>query len=545
MRRTAWLLVAAAALAAGPGSAPVAAQEKPPAGGPLGGNADAPAKPLAPEEKAAADRLFAEGMDLLKKDQYDLGRAKFQEILRKYPGADEDLLRECEDRGGKNCLVGIEEQHHGGPPERRIDIELMGDGYTGDKFKGFAKIARDQMVDFWADPLYDEYENYFNVWRFDLISEQDGVDEMSAADKGIPPPEPDPRKRQKPSKPKKLKELQQYSTALNCKAAGPANQVWADPEQVMRWRRYLKCSDGLTLAFAKKGQLGMGGGGIATTGVKVAVVHEFGHAFVGLLDEYVNNPSRPPGRICAANAISTDDPDPRKPPPMDEIPWKHWLLLKDLKGMDIDVLPGGATYALGVFRPAKSCAMNAGGGGHYCWVCREEGVRRIYSYLSPVDESGPAQDRVQVGAGETKEFFVVPMAPKKHRIQVEWYLQRTATAAPTPKDPAAAAADTSFVQDPGSDNGWQGDGPRLAARQSAPLPEGIPPGRLIKSTVQPLGKTGIRSSVTLQKLDPGGWRLVARVFDDTKVPGYSHPWVIKDLERLREEWRTWDIEVPR
>src|SRR5688572_32697725 len=49
-------------------------------------------------------------------------------------------------------------------------------------------------------------------------------------------------------------------------------------EQVMRWRKYLECSDGLTIAFAKKGKLGMGGGGIATTGPLVAVVHEFGHA---------------------------------------------------------------------------------------------------------------------------------------------------------------------------------------------------------------------------------------------------------------------------
>src|SRR5258706_12033573 len=115
---------------------------------------------------------------------------------------------------------------------------------------------------------------------------------MTAEEKGMPPPGPS-RKPPKPSKhPPK-----HYSTALNCKQAGPQNQVWADPEQVARWRRYLKVSDGLTMAFAKKGALGMGGGGIATTGPTGAVVHEFGHAFVNLLDEYTNNPMPPGGRV--------------------------------------------------------------------------------------------------------------------------------------------------------------------------------------------------------------------------------------------------------
>ena len=312
------------------------------------------------------------------------------------------------------------------------------------------------------EPLYREYEDYFNVWRFDLVSAQNGVDDLSMEERGIPPPD-DPKKLKRWKK--QQARIKQYSTALDCKAAGPQNQVWANPEQVLRWRSYLKHSDGLTIAFANKGALGMGGGGIATTGKKVAVVHEFGHAFVLLLDEYVNNPNRPGYRIYAPNAISTNDPDPRKEPPLEEIPWKHWLAPK-YKGAGIGVLLGGATYATGVFRPSGSCAMNTGGGS-YCWVCRETGVLRIYSYLGPIDESGPAMDRIRLAAGETKEFFVQPMQPKTHALQVDWTLQILATAVdPAAGDPAPPEDTTSVAQDDRAGGMWKREGDRAAARRA-------------------------------------------------------------------------------
>ncbi len=531
------LAAAAVALAAGPG--PASAQDAPKPGSPFGEGGDEPPRPLTPEEEVAARKLFAEGKALLDRDVYQQGRAKFREFLKKYPGADEDMLREAEDRGGDNCLVGIEKQHDAGPPERRIDVELMGDGYIQKEFKKFAPDALSQMLEFWRDPLYDEYESYINVWRFDLISKEEGVDEISPEEKGAPVPPPDPRKRPKP---KKAKEYRKYSTALNCVAAGPQNQVMADPDQVYRWRRYLKESDGLTIAFAKKGALGMGGGGIATTGKKVAVVHEFGHAFINLLDEYQGNPQRPGGKVFAANAISTDDPDPRKPPPLEEIPWKHWLIAKN---PEVGVHLGGATYSTGVFRPAPGCAMNSGGGGNYCWVCREAGVLMIYSYVSPIDEVGPVQDRVTVAVGETREFSVLPMAPKRHPLKVEWFLQRTATGPLPPADPAVTPEDgTSFVRDDRAAQMWRMDGDRAAARRENPLPDGPPPGSPVKAVLKKVPGGGVRSTVSLSKLDPGGWRLTAKVFDDTKVPKFSFPWVLKDPDRLREEWRSWDIEVP-
>jgi hypothetical protein len=450
------------------------------------------------------------------------------------------MLREADDRSGDNFLAGIELQHEAGPSERRIDVELMGDGYTLEIFRRFKDDALSQMKEFWSEPLYAEYEDYFNVWRFDLVSKENGVDELSPEERGIPTPEVDPKK---PKKRKKPKTYKQYSTALDCKAAGPQNQVWANPEQVARWRQYFKNSDGLTIAFANKGALGMGGGGIATTGKKVAVVHEFGHAFVGLLDEYTGNPERPQGKVYAPNAISTDNPDPREPPPIDEIPWKHWLVLKP-KPADVGVHLGGATYSTGVFRPAPGCAMNAGGNAKYCTVCRETGVLRIYSYVSPLDEYGPVQERQDLVVGEPREFWVQPMAPKTHQIKVDWTLQVIATSPDQAPPVEPPASEGSFVEDDRAGGMWQREGDRSAERRANPLPDGLPKGSALKPTVKKVGKYAFRSSVKLDpKTPPGVYRVTARVFDDTRVGGGGHPWVIKDPDRLREEWKSWTVVV--
>ena len=380
------------------------------------------------------------------------------------------------------------------------------------------------------------------MWRFDLASKEEGVDEVARPGADAP----DPRKK------RKKRPLKEYTTALECQAAGPQNQVWADPDMVFQWRRYLKVSDGLSICFAKKGELGMGGMGIATTGRRVAVVHEFGHAFIGLLDEYANNPNMPPGHIAARNAISGNGP--KDPPDPDKIPWKHWL---DAKNPEVGVFLGGATYQQGVFRPATSCAMNSGGGSPLCWVCREAGILRIYEYVSPIDEAVPAEAKVVLPSGERREFSVVPMAPRSHRLETDWFLEkrkaRTVTkgddepeggAAPEPPAPEPApGADDPARRIALNPDGWSRGPVRGLARHAAPWPPGPPRGDPLEAHEKKGAGMAYRSSVVLEKLPAGSYRLTARVRDDTRLPQAKFPWVLRDPDKILEERHVWDVEV--
>jgi hypothetical protein len=272
----------------------------------------------------------------------------------------------------------------------------------------------------------------------------------------------------------------------------------------------------------------MGGGGIATTGPRGVVVHEFGHAFVGLLDEYTGNPEPPKGDITAPNATT----NPKSPP------WKHFL---DAKVPGVDVIEGGATYSKGVWRPAPSCAMNVGG-GRYCPVCRETGVLVIYNYVSPIDEATPAGAFAKAGPGIHADVSVVPMRPKKHALEVEWFARsiRVVTSEAerkrdTETDPSTGIGMESQQQHRGPWRGGerQADGPRVPLRGE----------RLKDVDKREKGSGRVRHSPDLTGLKPGRYVLTAVVRDTTLIPGEPFPWVLKDPWGLLEERREWTLDV--
>jgi hypothetical protein len=186
--------------------------------------------------------------------------------------------------------------------------------------------------------------------------------------------------------------------------------------------------------------------------------------------------------------------------------------------------------------------MNAGGGSPYCTVCREQGVLRIYSYVSPLDEYGPLSNEIRLAQGETKELFVQPMQPKTHDLQVDWRLQVLATSpdAAVP-DLAPPAESVSMTEDDRASGMFGREGDRAAERRANPLPEGLPKGSALKAAVKRLPGGAFRSTVKMEKLPPGVYRVTARVFDDTRPGKSEFPWVIKDPDRLREEWRSWTV----
>ena len=507
--------------------------------------AESPPAGLSPEDEKRAKSLFADALDEQRRRDYAGARKKFRRFLEEFPSADPAMRLEAEERSEENCFLGFEEIHHGGPPENRIDVELMGDGYLITQQEKFRRHAEDQLKEFWREPLYDEYGSYLNVWRFDLASKEEGVDEggFGAGDDGPGADAP---------KPKRKRALREYSTALDCKAAGPQRQVMADPEMVFKWRKYLKVSDGLSICFAKKGELGMGGMGIATTGRRVAVVHEFGHAFIGLLDEYANNPGAPAGRISARNAVSGKGP--KEEPDLAYVPWKHWL---DAKNPEVGLFLGGATYQLGVYRPAAACAMNSGGSSPLCWVCREAGVLRIYEYVSPIDEAAPAEAAVVIPPGGRREFSVVPMAPKSHRLLVDWWLEKIPIKTVTKSEesdedeegdrpvPAPGTADPAPPPEVPilSPDGWTRGPARGHVRHANPWPPGHPRGEPVVASEKKAENGRIRSTVTLEGLSLGRYRLTAQVRDDAKIPGAKFPWVLKDPDKILEERREWLVTV--
>lgn len=500
---------ALAALACLPSAPPASAQDAGDAG-------DGGPPPV--DAKDESTPAYLKAVDLQRKGKFPEAQAAFRDVLKKYPGSVH--AADCQARGGDNCYMGTVKLQYSGPSERRIDVAVMGDGFQIDaKSQALEEDWAKKCIEvLCADAAYTEYLDYFNFWFVRLVSKDEGVDKpLSDKEKA----EIEEKRRKK----KKVKvRSEDFNTALDCKAAGPQGQVMADRDLVYQWLEYSNRDtpgsgdDALVIAFARFGVLGMGGGGVANVGRpdKSVTTHEFGHAFVGLLDEYQNAPGPPGYAVRAANATSDKS----------SIPWQHFL---DKKVEGVGVFEGGATYKTGVWRPcASGCAMNSAGASNgYCPVCREAAILCIYSYLSPIDTMSPQPETERsCTEGDGTVITVTPMHPKTHDLQIEWTVDRVPDSEPGPA-PVKSDGVTTDIAIPF--DGWT-PGPRLVGRDPSnyefPL-FGVPGDEYARVEKAKGGRVD-RFLFDVAKLPRGRYFISCRVSDPT-------PWVLKDPKHLLEE----------
>jgi len=514
------------------------------------------------EEKPADPAGTAAYEKALKKQQkrvWKSARNAFRKFIKNYP--DHPMVPAAEARSGDNAFLGTEIIHEGGPSARRIDVAVMGDGFpidAGDQKQQerWAHLCIDVLFN---EKGFDQYKNYFNIWFVRLASLEEGVDPS------LSPEEIAKKQKKNLQRRRALNYKIDYSTALNCKAAGPGGQVMADRGLVYKWLEIADRDkpgvgdDKFVIAFAQFGRLGMGGGGVANVGRpdKSITVHEFGHAFSRLLDEYTNDPRDPNtmgqyGRsIKAANAYMSPV-EPKK----DEVPWAH-MLKKRVKGVGIYL--GGATFKKGVYRPAASCAMNVGG-VQFCPVCREQSILVIYEYVSPLDELSPEQGKaVTAITGDDTVLTVLPMKLKRKKLKVDWYVRpEVGRKAVTPGADADGEEDLEAIAEDeideeadelgglyGREQRNVGFGNRFAyrgdrARRNRDHYAEPPPGDLSKLGKVVKGKRKDKGKqfhvFPVGKLSPGRYRVTVEVRDETK-------WVIKDDRHLLKERATWRVIV--
>jgi len=464
-----------------------------------------------------------------RKGRWKSAKRAFRRFIKRYP--ESPLVEDARERSGDNAYLGCEILWKSGPASRRIDVAVMGDGFTIDasdqnRLGKWAELCIDVL---WHEKGFGHYKNYFNVYFVRLASLEEGVDP------NLSPEEIEKKRKKNKQRRRALNYKIDYSTALDAKAAGPQGQVMMNRGLVYKWLEIAHKKvpgagdDRLVIAFAQFGKLGMGGGGIAHVGRpdKSITTHEFGHAFVGLLDEYQGNPNPPPpgGRRWVESAANATYTGATK-----KVPWAHFLK-KKVKG--VGVYEGGATYNKGVWRPARTCAMNAAGATAFCPVCREAAILVIYEYVRPIDTYAPGTEtEIKALQGDDSKITVTPMQPKKP-LKVRWYV-----AVREPEDPGVD--DLTIEEDPEqwppmyAGRGGRGFGGKRANADRSEYDE-PPPGELNKLAKRLKGKPR-RYAFPLGKLPPGLYTITVEVKDETKF-------VIKDPKHLLEDRQTWQVRV--
>lgn len=301
-----------------------------------------------------------------------------------------------------------------GPPAEKVDLLVLGDGYTGDELDGYHADVRKVIDALFAYSPFAERRDDFNVWAVDVVSERSGVTRPRGGFWNATP------------------------LGLSYNALDSERYMLTFANRELREIAALAPYDALILiANSEK----YGGGGIynlySTAAARSAqlpylIVHEFGHAFAGLGDEYYTSPVSyedftPPGsEPWSPNVTALLEPGELKwaehltpgiPLPT---PWSQEAFDEVMRAFqeeraalraagaseermdayfaevaavtdpmlraeehygEVGAFEGAGYQAKGLYRPAVDCIMFTRNPDHYCPVCAAAVERVIDLHL--------------------------------------------------------------------------------------------------------------------------------------------------------------------
>ena len=241
-----------------------------------------------------------------------------------------------------------------GTPEEKIDVAIVAEGYTADEISTFYADAQTAMEAILSHEPFRTYRDSFNFVAVALESEDSGVSVPGQGE----------------WKNTALKAhfdtfyMDRYLTTLRLK--NMHDKLCGVPYEHI-----------VILANTDT----YGGGGIYNSytlttahhpAFKPVVVHEFGHSFAGLADEYFYDDQYVeyyyPGTEPWEQNITTLADFESK--------WKDML-----DAGQADLLEGAGYQSKGVYRPADDCRMRTNRPDHFCPVCQRAIARIIEFYL--------------------------------------------------------------------------------------------------------------------------------------------------------------------
>jgi hypothetical protein len=256
----------------------------------------------------------------------------------------------------------------GGDPHSSVDLAFIAEGYKADEMGKFREDVK-KMTDYlFAEAPFSDYKDKFNIWAVEAISQDSGTD--------IPG------------------ENIYMNTALNSSFYTfdiDRYLTTTDIKTINDYAASVPHDNIIVLINSAK----YGGGGVynyysgTTTGHPLSpkvFIHEFGHGFAGLADEYYSS-------SVAYDEFYPLDVEPWEPNITTKISfeskWKNLIAkntplptpseekFKDITGL----FEGGGYSAKGIYRPELDCRMKSNGPKGYCSICRNAIKEMIEFYI--------------------------------------------------------------------------------------------------------------------------------------------------------------------
>jgi autotransporter-associated beta strand protein len=252
-----------------------------------------------------------------------------------------------------------------GSSANRVDIVFLGDGYTSAQQGTYATNVQ-TMIDYLftpgalVDPL-PRYANFFNIHRVEVNSAQSGADNDNAGT--------------------------YVDTALDAHYYGADGRLLGI--NTTKANALLPSSTGNGGGFTADMRIvtvnsptygGLAQGDYATFAAgsgsfRDGMLHEIGHAFVKLGDEYGDNAAPYSGTERWEVNLTTDQTGSK---------WERWLGYNDPNTGVVGAYEGGGYHELGIYRPSLNSKMQNLGRA-FDPIGKEAFISKIYNHVRPLD----------------------------------------------------------------------------------------------------------------------------------------------------------------
>ncbi len=274
-----------------------------------------------------------------------------------------------------------------GDSSNRVDLVFVSEGYTEEELPQFADDVASTVAGYFSFAPYEQYRAHYNLWRVEVASNESGV-----GTGGVP-----------------------IDTAFggNFGCYGIDRLLCVDEGLVLDYVASVMPANQMDqiLVIVNSETYGGAGGTVATMSVNEAAIglalHEVGHSFGFLADEYITNPE-----LC-----NLDEPlEPNVTNDSTGAKWQHWFGIAS----NVGAVEGARYCPEGMYKPTENSMMLTLGAEFFA-VNEEALILRTYDYTSPLDNAIPEEAEVTISS-DGQEFTANHVATTPNTVNITWYV---------------------------------------------------------------------------------------------------------------------------
>lgn len=288
-------------------------------------------------------------------------------------------------------LFSYEKVQETGADQGRIVLMVMGDGYTAAEMIKFQNDAETAINGLFSIAPWNKRRGAFNIYRIDVISNESGADHPELG----------------------TSVDTELDAAYNC--SGLQRLICVNTLRAQEIAGSVAAYD-MVMVIVNDDTYGGSGGPVTVTSTHSMttdlVLHEFGHSFGNLADEYEDAyPGYPDGdwEPNVSYAYGFD---------RSQIKWNAWI--EDttplptpegsIYGSAVGMFEGARYKTAGIYRPMETCQMRTYT-HQFCEVCTEAQILQIYNFANILEGTVPAPGNVTYTPGLSVTVKTLPCDP--------------------------------------------------------------------------------------------------------------------------------------